>query len=325
MILVTGASGLLGSNLIKRLLEKEEQIRAFVRPNSNLELLSPYLTKISLFKGDILDIVDINEALKDIEYVYHCAEISIFSNENRRTFFKVNVEGTANLVNACLSFPIKKVIYISNVAAIGANPLKGEIDESLSWEKHPFNTDYGLSKQLGEREIIRGVSEGLVATILNTGFILGEGDKEGAAKWLWGKKWRNPFFYAKGKNGFVDIEDVITFSILSMEKGRNGHRYILVSENVDYQLLCNEVEESLSKKIKPLIVLKWLVRVFCFVRFTIYKTINRNGMFPTDMTKMENIKYSFVNKKALTEFGVNFMPLKATISRISAAFLKAKN
>ena len=117
MILVTGANGFLGSKLIGALLDQGEKIRAFVRVDSNLELIESFLPEIELFKGDILDISDVQSALLGIDYIYHCAAFISFSKNDRQKMFKTNVEGTANLVNIALDFPIKKIVYISSIAA----------------------------------------------------------------------------------------------------------------------------------------------------------------------------------------------------------------
>ena len=118
MILVTGANGFLGSKLIGALLDQGEKIRAFVRVDSNLELIESFLPEIELFKGDILDISDVQSVLLGIDYSYHCAAFISFSKNDRQKMFKTNVEGTANLVNIALDFPIKKIVVIHDLIQI---------------------------------------------------------------------------------------------------------------------------------------------------------------------------------------------------------------
>lgn len=325
MILVTGANGFLGSKLIGALLDQGEKIRAFVRVDSNLELIESFLPEIELFKGDILDISDVQSALLGIDYIYHCAAFISFSKNDRQKMFKTNVEGTANLVNIALDFPIKKIVYISSIAAIGANPLKGEIDETLNWEKHLYNSEYGLSKQLAEREIIRGVSEGLTATIVNPGIILGEGQWRKTTGRIWESIWNGQFFTIKGQNGFVDIQDVIHFSVAAMKVGKIGNRYILVSENVDYQLLFTQIAKSINKKSRFLIAPILLQKIYVYYDWLKSLITNSSRNLTNETLKISNVKFSFSNKKAIKELGINFTPLNKTIDRISTSFLKTKN
>lgn len=324
MILVTGANGFLGSKLIKELLEKGEKIRAFVRPDSNLELIDSFLPKIELFEGNILDITDLQNAFIGIEYIYHCAAVISFSKNERQNMFKTNVEGTANLVNIALEFPIKKIIYISSISAIGANPLKGEIDESLNWEKHNYNSEYGLSKQLAEREIMRGVSEGLNANIVNPGIILGEGLWHKNTGRIWSNIWNEQRFSFKGGNGFVDINDVVTFTLKAMSDGINGERYILVCENIDYQQLLSKIADSLGKKRPAFYAPKLLQKFYVFVDGIKCLITNNPRKLTLEHVKITDIKFSYKNKKAIKEFGINFTPLNNTIERISKSFLKTK-
>jgi nucleoside-diphosphate-sugar epimerase len=239
--------------------------------------------------------------------------------------FKTNVDGTANLVNIALDFPIKKIIYISSIAAIGANPLKGEIDETLNWEKHQYNTEYGLSKQLAEREIIRGVSEGLTATIVNPGIILGEGQWHKTTGRIWENIWNGQLFTLKGQNGFIDIKDVIIFSVAAMKDGENGNRYILVSENVDYQLLFTKIAKSINKKNRFIIAPTLLQKLYVIYDWFKSLITNSSRNLTNETLKISNVKFSFTNKKAIKELGINFTPINKTIDRISTSFLKTKN
>src|SRR5690349_2120651 len=116
MILVTGGAGLLGKELIKQLLAQGKKVRAIYNRTAITGFSSPNLEQIQC---NILDVVGLEEAMQDVEQVYHCAAIVTFNPKRKRELFKINIEGTANVVNAAIDAGIKKMVHVSSVAALG--------------------------------------------------------------------------------------------------------------------------------------------------------------------------------------------------------------
>ena len=158
MILVTGGAGLLGKELITKLLQAGKQVRAIYNKTKLPDFGNENLQQMQC---DILDVVGLEEAMMDVDQVYHCAAIVTFNPRRRQEMFKINLEGTANVVNAALDAGIKKMVYVSSVAALGRIREDGPINETMNWTAETSNSAYGQSKYLAEMQVWRGIGEGL--------------------------------------------------------------------------------------------------------------------------------------------------------------------
>ena len=168
-ILVTGGSGLVGNELIKQLLLQEEHVKAIYH-TTPLQISHPNLEVVQC---DILDVTVLEEIMKGVTHVYHSAALVSYSPKDKRQLIKINVEGTANMVDACLQAEVQKFVHVSSVAALGRTG-KGEvISEQMNWTEETSNSTYGKSKHFGEMEVWRGIGEGLQAVIVNPSLILG--------------------------------------------------------------------------------------------------------------------------------------------------------
>ncbi|MGI8634580.1 MAG: NAD-dependent epimerase/dehydratase family protein, partial [Segetibacter sp.] len=150
MILVTGGSGLVGSTLIKVLLNRGEKVKAIYRREiPDIEGKK----NVSWIKGDILDVISLDEAMQDVEQVYHCAAIVSFNSRKKNELFQTNIEGTANVVKASLAAGVKKFCFVSSVAAFGRSKKNVEISEKTAWSEESNSSNYGKSKYLAEIEV----------------------------------------------------------------------------------------------------------------------------------------------------------------------------
>ena len=231
-IFVTGGTGLVGSHLVEQLVKNGIAVKAAYRTHI------PDIAgkeKVEWVKGDILDVLFLEEALQDINHVYHCAAIVSFNPKEKYKMFATNVEGTANVVNACIRAGVKKLCFVSSVAALGKLKKQGEIDESVLWSEETNNSNYGKSKYLAEIEVWRGIGEGLEAVIVNPVIILGKGNwNEGSSK-IFKTAYEEFPWYTEGYTGFVDVKDVVQIMIQLMESGTSGERFIVSSENIQYK------------------------------------------------------------------------------------------
>ena len=171
MIFVTGATGLVGSHLIYSLIEKGLNVRALYRKNIPVFKGSE---QVQWIHGDLLDVNSLQEAMQGVTQVYHCAAIVAFSPKQAAAMLQANVEGTANVVNACIQHQIQKLVYVSSVAALGRIRENAPVDETMNWTPETSNSIYGKSKYLAEMEVWRGMGEGLNVAIVNPVIILGD-------------------------------------------------------------------------------------------------------------------------------------------------------
>jgi dihydroflavonol-4-reductase len=246
MILVTGGAGLLGRTLVKMLLANGEKVKAIVNKTAIEDVGNPNLTIVN---ADILDVYALEDAMQNVTEVYHCAAIVSFSPKDAQKLYKINVEGTANVVNACLNAGVRKLVHVSSVAALGKMSVGKPISETSQWIESNSNSLYGHSKYLGELEVWRGIAEGLNAVVINPSIILGAGNwKEGSTK-LFKSVYDGFPFYTTGTNGFVDVEDVAIIMIELMQSEVTAERFIVNAENATYQNMLSNMAIGFGKKI----------------------------------------------------------------------------
>jgi nucleoside-diphosphate-sugar epimerase len=258
MILVTGGTGLVGSYLLYELARRGHKVRALLRPGKRpyetskiLDCLSakndPKTYLVEWVEGDVLDPFSLQQAMLGVEHVYHCAAYISFNPRELHTMLAINIEGTANVVNACLENNIKKLCHVSSIAALGQAE-KGEmIDENAKWKTSRLNSGYAISKYGGEREVWRGIEEGLNAVIVNPSVIIGAGCHARASNSLFHSIKDFLPFYTKGVNGYVDVRDVVNAMIVLMESTVHSERFVLNSENLTLREFFIKTADILGK------------------------------------------------------------------------------
>lgn len=244
MILITGATGFLGSHLVRALVKSGKKVIAVKRIRSVIpKMLEPYSSQIDWREADLLDIYALEEALNGVTQVYHCAAMVSFEPADRKRMILENAETTANLVDLCLRLNIGKLLHVSSVAAIG-EPLEGQMaTEETIWEFNENSSGYGISKFESEREVWRGIVEGLNAVIVNPSVILGESDISRGSGRIFGLVKKGFQFYTPGATGMISVQDVISCMIALMNSPVSGERFILSSENISYRSFFKQAAE----------------------------------------------------------------------------------
>ena len=257
MILVTGGTGLLGSHLLLELVKTGKQVRALKRPNADTDQVrkvfayyvpdpDKLFAKIEWVDGDLLDMASLEIAIEGATEIYHAGAVVSFHPKDRDRMMKVNVDGTANLVNLSLEKKVNKFCYVSSVATLGRADTNETTNEESYWRISNKNSSYAISKYGAEREVWRGMEEGLNATIVNPSVILGPG--------YWNKNsglfrlvWEGLKFYTTGVNGYVDVRDVVYVMIRLMDGDFSGQRFVLTSESISYLALFTYMAKYLRK------------------------------------------------------------------------------
>ncbi len=254
MILVTGANGLVGSHLITKLLQQGKLVRALYRTNHTVITHQ----NLTWFQGDILDVIALEEAMENVLQVYHCAAIVSFNPKEKEQLFKTNVEGTANVVNACLNAGIDKLLFVSSVAAIGRGKIDEPIEEEMKWVESNNNSAYAKTKYLAEMEVWRGIGEGLNAVMVNPSIILGIGDWSKGSAGIFKSVYNEFPWYTEGVNGFVDVQDVVNAMVQLMDSDITAERFIVSGYNVNYKDLFTQIaiyfnKQPPHKRVTPLL------------------------------------------------------------------------
>jgi nucleoside-diphosphate-sugar epimerase len=323
MLLVTGATGFLGSHLIKKLAEKNQPIRAIYR-SSSAHLINSELKNIEWVEGDVLDIHSINSAMKGVTEVYHAAAMVSFDKKKHDLMYQINVVGTENMVNMALENNIQKFGYISSVAVLGRSLPTNKMDENSEWEKSKNNSLYATSKMLAEREVFRGAAEGLNVAIVNPSVILGYGNWNNSSATIFKTIYDGMPFYSTGINGFVDVDDVVNCIIQLMDNNIFGERFILNENNYSYQQIFNWIAESFEVK-KPSIKVTKLLSEIAW-RFEAIKSIitGKNGLITKETATTALLENFYSNEKIKTRLNYKFHPIQDTIQRTSKLFLSAQ-
>ncbi|RBL93440.1 NAD-dependent epimerase/dehydratase family protein [Chitinophaga flava] len=325
MILVTGGTGFLGSYLIRALVAEGKPVRALYRkaPSPRLQDLSG---KIEWVQCDILDVCALEDAMQGVTQVYHCAAVVSFQPGDVANLMKINVEGTANVVNMALDAGVEKLLYVSSVAAIGRAKEQAAITEDCEWEESRNNSRYSISKFQGEMEVWRGIAEGLDAVIVNPSIILGAGFWDEGSGTLLKNAWKEFPFYTDGVNGFVDVKDVVKAMIMLMDSSVSGERFILSADNWSYRQLFTTMADALGKKPPHIAVKPWMAEMVWRLEKIKGLFTGKHPLVTKETARTAQLKVYYDSSKihnTLPEFV--FRPLEETIREISAAFLASRN
>ncbi len=245
MVFVTGGTGLLGSYLLRELVAREKKVIALYRKTIPQ---TGYANQVQWIKGDIHDVVLLEEIMRQVQQVYHCAATVSFNPKKKYELLKVNAEGTANIVNAALKTGVQKLMHVSSVSALGRKRDGMQVTEATRWEEDSNNSDYGRSKYFAELEVWRGISEGLNAVIVNPTLILGAGNWERGSSAIFKKAWNQFPWYTEGISGMVDAADVAGAMILLMESNIINERFIISAENWPFKKLFTVMATAFGKK-----------------------------------------------------------------------------
>jgi len=323
-ILVTGGTGFLGSYLL-RLLAKTgyTNIRALKRPNSPMALVQTVEDQVQWIQADLLDVVDLYEAMEGVEQVYHCAGFISYDSRDASKLQEINVQGTANVVNAALHHSVKKLLHVSSIAALGRSKKKQQIDESAQWERSKFNSNYGISKHQAEMEVWRGTQEGLPVAIVNPSVILGSGFWDSGTGKFFQNAWNEFPFYSTGCTGFVDVRDVARMMVRLMESDIVNQRFIANADNWTYERLFTAISEAVGKKPPSIKVNKFIQEVAWRVSWLQARLTGKRPMITKETARHSGNCYQYDQTKSVQELDFQYTPIEQTIAETAAQFKAA--
>lgn len=247
MIFVTGGTGLVGTNIVRKLAQRGEKIKVLRRKTSNL-LGFRDLKNIKYVEGDVTHYDSVYNGMKGCAFVYHVAGVVDMSRFNRDWVFTVNAGGTDNVCRAALEHNVKKLVHTSSTSAVGMGTKQNPATEDTPYDFGHLNSPYHDSKKKAEDVVLSYVKKGLDAVIANPSTMFGEWDiKPSSGKVIvYAARFGIPV-YPGGSNNFIDVEDAAEGHLLAMEKGKSGERYILGNENLTYKELSSLVCRIVKK------------------------------------------------------------------------------
>ena len=329
MILVTGSTGLLGSNLLAELSLFYPKIRASFRSEIKVDEVrklfrfyhksesDELFNKIEWIKCDLLNLAQLNQLFDGVDHVFHCSGKVSFYKSDFNLCFRQNRDVTANIVNFCLLFKVKKLCYVSSTAALGSNP-NGLTTELNKWENGKTISGYSVSKFSAEKEVWRGIEEGLNAVIINPCVILGPGDWNESSLTIFKTAEKGISFYPSGKNAIVDVRDVARSMRFLMESTISSERFLCVGVNSSFRNLFIQVCSKFSKKSPTISVPRWLTLIVAFVSETFGRiTGKKSGLsVETAYSAYKSIEYD--NSKLKKAIDIEFHTLEQTIDNAIA-------
>mgnify|MGYP000532340225 FL=1 len=316
MVLVTGATGILGRVIVLELLKRGKSVRASKRKDSNLnevkesfrfygENPDEVFQKIEWVEVDFEDLDSLKNALNGVDEVYHCAAKVSFHPKDKKQLYQTNIKGTKQLLYACENSSVKKFLFVSSIAVLDGLNENGELDETSDFNPKVDHSSYAISKHFSEMEVWRASAEGMQTVVVNPGLIIGSGNWNSSSGTLF-KELGEPSYTFSGGTSYVDVRDVAKISVELMEQNIFGERFILISENKKYQEVANFIKQKLGKpavKIVPNGVLQigvflnallgWLISPLRMANKTNVKSVTEFNKISNQKIK-ERLQYEFI-------------------------------
>ncbi len=314
-VLVTGANGFLGHWLVKTLVDKGLDVDALVRPKSDITELEGVKCRYAF--GDVTDLESLKKNFADVDTVFHLAGVIGYKPSDRSLMEKVNVEGTANVIEAVKRQNVKKLVHLSSVVAVGAGFSK---DEILN-EKSPFNVahlhmGYYDTKYRAEILVQESFKRGEIDTvILNPSTIYGAGDAKKGSRSSQVKVAQGRFnFYTSGGVNICPVEDAVDGIISAWKKGKSGERYILAGENITIKKLFELIAKSANVPAPEIAIPNWLLHTLGFIGDNMQR-IGLESKFSSENAWTTTLFHWFDSKKAQAELDFTFQSAETAINK----------
>ena len=335
MILVTGATGLVGGHLLWHLLQENEKVVAIKRTTSDLRPLRSifnfysaypdlFLRRIEWRTADVLDPKSLDEAFDAITIVYHCAAVVSVGNGSD-TMISTNVNGTRNVVNAALKKNVKKFCFVSSIAACGPAEDGKMVTENLRWVDDENRSAYSRSKFYSEAEVWRGIEKGLNAVIVNPGVILGVSGTTTGSSQIFSVARKGFPVYTAGGSGYVDVRDVVKAMIELTKSDISGERFILVGENCSNKEVLSWMADGFGKR-RPFIPIgKNVIWMAGAVVEIAGKMFGFEPVIDRGIAKSATNRAYYSSAKISNAIGLKFIPISQCIADVCTYQNKTKD
>jgi nucleoside-diphosphate-sugar epimerase len=333
MIVVTGGTGLVGAHLLAHLVQTETRIRAIYRTPEKLEAVKnvfgyyfkdvmSFFDKIEWLKADVADVPSLEKVFPDITHVYHVAALITFDPKLFEKLRKVNIEGTANMVNLSIAYGVKKFCFVSSIAAIGENIDPSiPITEETHWNAEADNSVYAISKYGSEMEVWRGSQEGLDMVIVNPAIILGAGFwRGGGSGSLFRQIDKGLKYYTKGILSYVDVVDVVSVMIQLMNSDIKNERFILVAENWTVEKFSKTTAKALNVKPPQKEVSSFLLGIAWRMDWWRQFFTGKHRRLTCLMAKSIQSQTFYDSSKIQEQLNFTFTPVEESIERVSKRY-----
>jgi nucleoside-diphosphate-sugar epimerase len=307
MVVITGASGLLGSIIAETFVSRNIPVTGLYNQSK------PANSSVNWLQCDVTDYPTLVKIFEGAECVIHAAAIVSFAQKNKKKMFSINVEGTANVVNACLATGVKRLVHISSVAAIGKPVNESIISEKTTWAHASKPSTYGESKYLAELEVFRGEAEGLSVAAVNPSIILSAGNKHRSSGKIIQYVQDERSFYVDGYLNYVDARDVAEMVWQLYKNPQAKGRYIASAGTVAWRELFNEIGSRLGKKPPSIKVSPVMARIAAAIEWVRSTVTGSEPLITKETAKIARQKITYSNDRAVKDLGIKFRSLSDTL------------
>lgn len=329
MILVTGATGLVGSHLIHYLIKNNEGVKAIYRTEKSLEKTKnvfecygdeKLFNKIFWVKADLKDYFSLKDIFEGVTRIYHCAAVVSFDRRAADKMHETNIDGTKHLIDLSLEFKIEKFCFVSSVAALGKYSNDRCTDEDALWAYSKNTSNYSVSKFYAENEVWRGAEEGLKVVIVNPATILGFGDWNESSLAIFKKVNDGLNYYTPGANGFVGVKDVVKAMHLLMNSTISSERYLLVAENWSFKKLLTRIAIGLNKKPPKKEAPRYIANILRRLDELRYFVLGTKSVLTKQSVETAYNNRCYSSDKIKKELSFEFEPLEHVITEATEKF-----
>jgi len=313
MIAITGANGLLGSFIIRELVNANLPFVAIRRKGSDLSLLQDIQDKIPWRDADILDPVSLTEAFQNVNQVIHAAGLVSFNPREEKKIHQVNVQGTRNVIDACTANSIPRLAHVSSVAALGRQKDKRVIDETNKWIENELNSTYARSKYDGELEVFRAQEEGLSTVIINPSVILAPADWNRSSAQLFKYVWKQKLFYIDGSLNYVDVRDVASMTVKLLQSSVQNERFIMNGGTIAYLDFFSIIAKEFNTRPPSIKLNKSLLKVAAWAEMFRSRLTNSSPLITAETARLAGTFFSYDNQKIRKKLNTEFQTIDKTL------------
>lgn len=312
-VLITGATGCVGANLVEVVTQHGWRARALRRSTSSLRALDGL--SYESVTGDVTEYDTLVAAMRGVEFVFHAAAVADYWRSKQDRLYRVNVDGARNVLKAAAACGVQRVVFTSSVAALGVPPFGQPANEASVYNLPPDRFHYGYSKVLAEHAVQQYVADGLDAVIVNPAVVIGPRDVNliGGGLLVEEKRIGIPV-YPPGGLCVIDVADVCAAQIAAAERGRRGERYILGGENLWYRDLIAQTAQIVGRRPAHIAMSRGMTHAIAWV----IDAMRRLGISTPangDQMRFSAETMWFDSRKARAELGLVARPYRQAAQR----------
>lgn len=330
--LVTGANGLLGAHVMLVLLQRGQSVRAMTRAGSDRSEVIQFFKRfdgesgklaesIEWREADITDLPSLEELVQGMDQVFHCAGFVSFDRSDRVKLLKINEGGTANIVAACLQWKVR-LCHVSSVAVLHNLDHKTALTENVFWKRSGKESDYAISKYNAEREVWRGIEEGLEAVIVNPSVILASGFWSRSSSRMMDTVYGGNPFYTSGSAGYVAASDVAGIMVSLMEKKISGERFILSEGSYTYRKMFTWMAEAVGKSGPRWSIPKTALHLAGIGERLLARILGKAARISPDIVNSAFNNQIYSSEKVCNLLNFKFLPIETVVKDLGKVYLE---